>query len=213
MTTLAKTTRAYDSSGRQAQADRTRDAILEIARKRFLADGYAATTMPFIAAEAGVAVDTVHKAFGGKAGLARAIYERGLAGEGAISAPQRSDDMQHVEADPRAIVHRWGALSAEVAPLVVPVYLLIREAAAVDPEMATLLADSQQERRVRMRNNARTLAEGGHLRDGITWDDASDVLWTYSSPELYDLLVIQSGWDTTRYGQFIGDAIVAALLA
>jgi AcrR family transcriptional regulator len=210
--TPAKGTRRYNSRGRQAQARRTREAILGIARRGFLADGYAATTMASIAEEAGVAVDTAHKAFGGKAGLARAIYERGLAGQGPVSAPQRSDEMQRGEHDPHAIVHRWGMLSTEVAPLVAPVHLLIREAAATDPDMAALLADSDRARRERMRHNAQTLAERGHLRTGITVQDATDVLWTYSSPELYELLVLHCGWDLTRYGQFLGDAIASALL-
>lgn len=210
--TATKGTRPYDSRGRQAQARRTRDAILDIARRRFLADGYSATTMASIADEAGVAVDTVHKAFRGKAGLARAIYERGLAGQGPTPAPQRSDEMQRAEHDPRAIVHRWGMLSTEVAPLVAPIHLLIREAAATDPDMATLLADSDRARRERMRGNAQTLAQRGYLRGGLTAEDATDVLWTYSSPELYELLVLRCGWDLTRYGQFLGDAITSALL-
>ena len=209
---MTKDTRTYDSRSRQAQAARNRDAILDIAKNRFLADGYAATTMASLAADAGVAVDTVHKAFGGKVGLARAIFERGLAGEGVISAPQRSDSMQNSEPDPRVVVHRWGVFSTEVAPLIAPIYLLIREASAVDPEMATLLADSQQQRRERMRHNARTLADRGHLREGVTLETATDVLWTYSSPELYELLVTNCGWDVAQYGRFLGDALSAALL-
>ncbi len=157
-------------------------------------------------------MDTAHKAFGGKAGLARAIYERGLAGQGPVPAPQRSDQMQRGEHDPRTVVHRWGMFSTEVAPLVAPVHLLIREAAATDPDMAALLADSNRARRERMRHNAQTLAERGDLRAGLTVPDATDVLWTYSSPELYELLVLHCGWDLTRYGQFLGDAIASALL-
>lgn len=208
----AKRGRAYDSRGRQAQARRNRDAILGIARASFLARGYAATTMASIADEAGLAVDTVHKAFGGKAGLVRAIYERSLAGEGPITAPQRSDDMQAIEHDPHAIVRHWGNLSTEVAPLVAPIHLLIRDAAASDPEMAALLRDSDRQRRERMRHNARTLADRGHLKPGITLEDATDVMWTYTSPELYELLVIRCGWNLTRYGQFLADSIAGALL-
>ena len=204
--------RVYNSRGRQEQARRTRDAILDLARERFLADGYAATTMPSIAEAAGVSVDTVHKAFGGKAGLVRAIYRRSLEGAGPVAAPDRSDQMQHGETDPRLIVYQWGTLTTEVAPLVAPIYLLIRDAAATDPEMAALLRDSDDQRRERMRHNARTLIEGGHLAPGLTWQDATDVMWTYSSPELYDLLVLRSGWDLSRYGQFIGRSIAAALL-
>ncbi|WP_354154087.1 MULTISPECIES: TetR/AcrR family transcriptional regulator [unclassified Arthrobacter] len=38
--------------------------------------------MAAIAAEAGVSVETVYKAFGGKTGLVRALYDRNLAGAG-----------------------------------------------------------------------------------------------------------------------------------
>src|SRR5260370_28876269 len=155
--------RAYDSRGRREQARRNRDAILDIARAGFLARGYAATTMASIAGDAGLSIDTVHKAFGGKAGLVRAIYERSLAGEGPVAAPQRSDDMQSAERDPRAIVRQWGTLSTEVAPLAAPVYLLIRDAAATDPEMPALLPDSDRQRRQRMRHNAPAPADTGDL--------------------------------------------------
>lgn len=63
-----------------------------------------------------------------------------------------------------------------------------------------------------MRLNARGLASAGHLRPGITADQAADIMWTYSSPELYDLLVLRRGWAADRYGQFIGQALINALL-
>ncbi len=207
-----KRSRVYDSRGRQAQARRNRDAILDVARAAFLARGYAATTMASIAGEVGLSVDTVHKAFGGKAGLVRAIYERSLSGEGPVAAPRRSDNMQVAEHDPRTIVRHWGTLSTEVAPLVAPVHLLIRDAAATDSEMAALLRDSDHQRRERMRHNARTLADRGHLKPGITLEDATDVMWTFSSPELYELLIIRCGWNLTRYGCFLAESIAAALL-
>ncbi len=207
-----KRSRAYNSRGRQAQASRNREAILGIARVSFLERGYAATTMASIAAQAGLSVDTVHKAFRGKAGLVRAIYEQSLAGQGPITAPRRSDEMQMTESDPHAIVRHWGVLTTEVAPLVAPIHLLIRDASVTDPEMAALLSDSDSQRRERMRHNASTLADRGHLKPGITLQHATDIMWTYSSPELYELLVIRCEWDLTRYGQFLAASIAAALL-
>ncbi|HAM26492.1 MAG TPA: TetR/AcrR family transcriptional regulator [Microbacteriaceae bacterium] len=207
-----KSTRIYDSRSRQVQARNNREAILDAARERFLADGYAATTIASIAAAAGMSVDTVHKAFGGKPGLVRAIYDRSLAGEGPVAAPERSDDMQSAERDPHALVQGWGVLTSEVAPLVAPIHLLVRDAAIADPEMATLLRQSDAQRRQRMLHNAQTLAGRDFLREEITLGHATDVLWTYSSPELYELLVVRCEWDLIRYGQFIGDSIAAALL-
>ncbi len=60
--------------------------------------------------------------------------------------------------------------------------------------------------------NARGLSHAGHLRPGITAAQAADILWTYSSPELYELLVLRRGWTAERYGRFAAHAMTAALL-
>ena len=62
--------------------------------------------------------------------------KRRLSGEGPIHAEQRSDRMRAKERDPRNIIATWGTLTAEVAPLVAPILLLVRTAAAADPEVA-----------------------------------------------------------------------------
>ncbi len=93
-----------------------------------------------------------------------------------------------------------------------PILLLLRAAAFTDPEMASLRAEIEASRLTRMTRNARTLADGGHLRAGITAEKAGEILWTYSSPELYDLLVVNRRWPPQEYGTFIADAMIAALL-
>jgi hypothetical protein len=90
--------------------------------------------------------------------------------------------------------------------------LLIRDAAATDANMARLFAEAERQRRSRMRHNARRLHERGLLRPGSGLATATDVLSAYSSQDLYDLLVLRSGWSLRRYGAFIGDSLVAALL-
>src|ERR1700682_5875253 len=92
-----KSPRRYDSRRRQQQARLSRKAVLETAQRLFLTRGYAATTIAAIADNADVAVETIYKAFGGKPGLVRAIWEQGLAGAGPVPAEQRSDDMRALE--------------------------------------------------------------------------------------------------------------------
>jgi AcrR family transcriptional regulator len=207
-----KSKRRYDSSGRQAQARRNREAILDAAQRQFLQAGYAATTIAAIAKEAGVSVETIYKAFGGKPGLVRAIYERGLTGRGTVPAYQRSDAMRERETDPETIMRNWGVLTAEVASVVTPIRLLIREAAATDPEMAALLNASDDERLERMAHHGRFLQQRGYLRRGVTLAEATDVLWTCSSVELYELLVLKRGWSMPRFAEFVSGFMIATLL-
>jgi AcrR family transcriptional regulator len=207
-----KTKRSYDSARRQEQARQTRAAILDAARRRFLADGFAPTTIATLAADVGVSVDTIYKSFGGKPGLVRAICEQALAGEGPVPAETRSDALQSTELDPRVIIRGWGALTAEVAPRVAPILLLIRDAAAADREMASLQGEMDAQRLDRMTRNARNLGDAGHLRKDLSVKHAGEIMWTYSSPQLYELLVLIRGWRPQRYSAFIADAMIAALL-
>ena len=69
MTKDVKPRRRYESTRRQEQAAQTRRDILAAAGILFRERGYAATSMPSIAAEAGVVVETIYRAFGSKAGL------------------------------------------------------------------------------------------------------------------------------------------------
>ena len=207
-----KRRRRYDSPRRAEQARQTRAAVTGAAQRLFLRDGFAATTIAAVAAEAGVSAETIYKAFGGKPGLVRAICDRALAGEGPVPAETRSDDLQASEPDPRKIIQGWGRLSAEVAPRVSPILLLLRAAAVTDPQIAGLRAEIDASRLSRMTRNARRLHEAGHLRAGMTAEHAGEIMWTYSSPELYELLVLSRRWPPGQYGAFIAEAMIAALL-
>jgi AcrR family transcriptional regulator len=207
-----KRARPYDSVRRREQARQTREAILDAARRLFLADGFAPTTIAAIAAMAQVSVDTIYKAFGGKPGLVRAIWEQALAGTHPVPAEVRSDALHITGRDPREIIRGWGTLTTEIAPRVAPILLLVRAAAAADPEMADLQSHLNSQRLDRMTHNARNLAAFGHLREGLTVELAGEIMWTYSSPELYELLVLTRGWPLERYGAFIADAMIAALI-
>lgn len=207
-----KTARRYDATGRREQARRTRERIVRTAEQHFLRDGYVATSVAAIAAAADVSVDTIYKSFGGKPGLIRAIFERALEGEQPVRAEERSERLQAVESDPRRIIAGWGAFVAEISPRGSPILLLVREAAGTHPELRPLLADIDAARLRRMRANAKRLHDAGHLRPGITVAAAADILWTYSSAELYDLLVVRRHMPVRRFGEFVADAMIAALL-
>jgi hypothetical protein len=130
--------------------------------------------------------------------------------EGSGSAESRSDALD--ADDPLTLIRGWGRLSAEVSPLVAPVLLLVRAAAAQDPKVASLADELDASRRGRMSANARRLAKAGHLREGINVKHATDVLWTFSAPELYDLLVVRRGWTADRFGDFVARGIAGELL-
>jgi AcrR family transcriptional regulator len=213
MSDSVKPTRRYDATRRRDRARRAREEIIDAGSRLFLAYGFAATTVTAVAHAAGVSAETIYKSFGGKAGLVRAMWARALEGEGATPAEQRSDAMQATEHDPHKVIRQWGGFIVEVAPRVGPILLLIKSAASIDPEMADLLEEVDEQRLARMERNARTLHDRRQLQPGIALREARDILWTYSSPELFELLVVKRAWSIQRFGDFVADQLISALLA
>ena len=206
--------REYDARGRQAAARLARTAVLDAAWQRFSADGFAVTTVETLAEDAGVSTATIYKGFGGKAGIVRALVTRALEGDptAAEAAEVRSNAVRETVTDGRSLVAAWGQLMAEVAPRVAPILLLLRDVASHDPAAASLFAELERDRLTRMADNASALHRLGALRAGVTRATARDIMWTYTAPDLYDVLVRRRGWSVRRYAQFATDGIDAALL-
>ena len=204
--------RPYDATRRRETAERTRAEILDVAERRFLTEGFAATTIAAIADEAGVSQASIYKSFGGKPGLVRSLIDRGLRGEGPVAAEHRSDWLQSHEPDPHQLMLGMGRLAAEVGPRVSPLQSLLIQAAQSDEEVARLWDEISAERMTRMRHNAESLARRGLLRGDISVRLAAETMWVYSSPELYQLLITGLGWTTEHYGAFVANALEAALL-
>lgn len=203
--------RQYDASRRRVKAGQRRRVVLDAAQELFFRQGYSATTIASIAEAAGVSPETIYKGFGGKAGLVRELRARALLGAGPVAAEDRSNRLRDLS-DPRAVVRGWAELAGEVAPRVAPILGLVREAALLDPTMRELADDLDADRLRRMRANARFLADAAHLRPGVSFAQATDVLFAVSSPEMYDLLVTRRGWSTRRYTNFVATTVGNALL-
>ena len=105
------------------------------------------------------------------------------------------------------LIEGWGRLTIEVAPRVAPLLLVLRDAATADRDAALLLDELDRDRIARMTSNARFLQKAGYLREGVSVNEARDVLWLTSSPELYELLVRRRRWPLPRFANFVTQTI------
>jgi AcrR family transcriptional regulator len=206
--------RRYDSSRRQQQAGENRRAVLAAAQRMFLERGYAATTVGEIATAAGVSPGTVYKGFKNKPGLIKAVVDTAIVGDDDPVPMVERERVRRIkeEPDPRRKLRLYADHLAESAPRRAPVELLVRTAAASDAGAAEVWHQLEGERLTGMGFFARDLADGGHLRPGVSVEEARDVLWTYISAEVYELLVMKRGWTPERYSLWVADALAAALL-
>jgi AcrR family transcriptional regulator len=214
MARAVKRTRSYDSPRRREQAAATRRAILEAAQRLFERDGYAATSVPAIAAEAGVALKTVYVAFENKANLLNALWEARLAeGEEAIPVRQRAW-YRHLlaEPNPEGKLRILAAQARDVKTRSGALLDVIRNATSADPEIAALWSRIQTKLLDVQRSVVEQLQERDALARGLDVRTATDILWTLNHPTVWHLLVRERGWTAERYERWLGDAFCSQLL-
>ena len=203
--------RVYRSPLRAEQAQRTRAAVLDAAGRCFLANGYAATTMKDVAAEAGVSVQTVFGQ-GGKAALLLACVDRAVVGDDEqVPLGQRELFVRlHETPDRAGRLAVLGELARTYVPQILPMVNVFAAAAAGDPEIAEAWAE--YERRRRQDNGAMVAAFTPWLRPGLDAERAADVVWGLFSHVPADNLVTRRGWTVEEYADFLVDAVERLLL-
>lgn len=211
----AKARRSYDSPRRREQAAETRKLILEAAQRLFERDGYAATSMAAIAAAAGVALKTVYLSFGSKPSLLRAVWHRALRGErDDVPVDQQDWFLEAMQQrDPRRLLLLAAHNSRLVKERAAAIMEVIRAAAPGDDEIGELWSRIQAEFHANQRTIVERLAADGALAPDLDVDTAADTLWALNQPALYQLLIVERGWTTERYEQWLGDLLSSRLLA
>lgn len=215
MPTDVKGVRPYTSKRRQQAAEATRQAILNAARELFEQDGYAATSMQGIAEAAEVAVKTIYLAFGSKATLLREMWANRLApGEADIPVLERRWYREVLDDnDPRQRLRLLVEHSVAVKTRSAALLEVIHNAAAADNEARDLWTEIDTKLRHVANDFVKQLTTAHALRAGLTIRDAADTLWALTHPTMWQLLVVQQGWTTTRYALWLDRTLATELLA
>jgi AcrR family transcriptional regulator len=206
---LSEPLQAYDEARlthRQRQALATRRLIVEAARRLFLERGYAATTMDAIAGEAGVAVSTVYAIFKNKRAILKEIrmawHEQTRAREINARAVAEPDPARRLEMVANSNRRQW-----ELGAGLVAIY---QGAAAVDREAAAELQEALRGRR----STLDLIVEGmeGALRPDLGAARAAAILRALCRAEVYQELVVESGWSPDEYEFWLGETLKRELL-
>lgn len=206
--------RSYDMAHRSRLAAETRRRIVEAAGRLFLRDGYAATSMNAIAAEAGVAVQTVYATLKTKRDVLEAVIRLNVRGEDndvPLVAGARWRQME-AEIDARSKLAMFARIHREICDREAGLFVVLQTAAAIDPEIAPLLRDKERFRYEDQTRVARSLQRHGQLRTGLSVRTASDSIWALASERVYLALVQDRDWNTANYETWLTDQLAAALL-
>ncbi|MGA8372409.1 MAG: helix-turn-helix domain-containing protein [Acidimicrobiales bacterium] len=180
---------AYHSPLRARQAAETRHAIVSAAITLFRDRGWAATTLPMVAAEAGTAVDTIYSAFGSKSGLLMAAIDLAIAGDDDPTSMVDRPELAEFAKGERIERLRTGVrFTIGVYERSLPILSALQEAAASDEAARARLAKYDNDRRNVM------IVGLGLILGRPAPEDLVDAIWALASPEVLTMLTERRGW-------------------
>jgi AcrR family transcriptional regulator len=203
MTPVKRT--AAPPPSRKERAAATRHRILDSALAAFNERGYSSTTMDAVAADAGVAVQTVYFTFRTKGELLQAVYEHVVLGP-EQTPPHlmpwwpRADDGHDITEAVTHFVAGTIQLLARAAPLVWSV--LADEGAREGYE------HNEQLRRLGYAELVSVLTQKHPLRPDLTPRRARDVLLVLTGPQLFVQYTRDLGWNTEELAAWITTTVL-----
>ncbi len=200
--------RSYYSLIRSKQADDTRSRIAEAARKLILSHGFEAATVVAIAREASVAVPTVYAVFGSKRRILAELVDRARFGP----VFQKLIDQAETIDDPVARLRHTARIVRQVCDGERAELDLLRKARVVTPEIEARYEELECGRYDAQCVTVKLLVRHRLLKPGVSPQEARDVLFTFTSPEMYRLLVVDRGWSSDHYQEWLGETLVAMLV-
>jgi AcrR family transcriptional regulator len=203
--------RPYDATSRRESAARNRAAVLEASRELLFRDGYHHMTVRSVAEQAGVSPETVYKAFGGKPGLMKALWDVTLAGDDEPVPIADRPQMLEVQStkEPAEKLRLWIAFVTAANQRLAPLYGLLAQAG---PEVTQVLATTGQERLAGVRALVTHLADTGLLAPGCDPATAADGCWALTGPRLFLDLTTDRGWQPDQYEDWLTRMLAANLI-
>jgi AcrR family transcriptional regulator len=206
--------RKYHSIRRKEQAQETRRRLLSAALKLFSEHGYTGATIEAIAEEAGVSPLTVFAVFGNKRSILTSLVGISVGGDDqSIPLLQRPGPKSVLqEMDPTRQIQLFATDIADILERVTPVFEIMRMAAKTEREIAELLSNILEERLQNLGVFVQHLSAHNDLREGLDDSQATEIVWTIASPDVYRLLTVERGWPKERFSQWLSDALTRLLL-
>jgi len=130
-----------------------------------------------------------------------------------LPLPQRAEALAiRAEPDPRHAIRMYAALVTGISSRLAGIYEAFRNAAGVDPEVRVMWEQIQAERLAGARRFVQIIGAKGPSLPGWQADAVGDLIWVLIDTSLYHRLVIERGWSTRRFQNWLASTMEAQLL-
>jgi AcrR family transcriptional regulator len=199
--------RTYQSTRRDASADRTRAKVLEAGKYLFSRKGIDATTIAQIAERAAVSQATVYATVKSKSGLLHALMHEAIFGPRFQDAQKKLvgvvDPVEQIALTAHVARAIYEGESADLS--------LLMKASAFSPELRKTQQAFETLRRELQRGRIDALFKAGRAKPGMDKDTASSILWMFTGRDVYHKLVHESGWSPDKFQDWLEQTLLATL--
>jgi AcrR family transcriptional regulator len=193
---------------REVGAAATRREILAAARRLFSTNGYANTSLQQIAAESGVAVQTIYTSVGAKPALLIALNDL-IDEESEVAVLARA---LHAETNPARLVAQGVHLTRQLNERCGDVIRALLSAEPSEPDAAAAVADGLRRHEQGAAQIATRLAQLGALRAGTSEERAAGAFAMMTSPANWQYLTGSAGWTFDEAETWLADSLTRLLL-
>jgi AcrR family transcriptional regulator len=199
--------RSYDSASRRAQTEESKERILVAARKRFAKHGVDKVTIGELASDAGVSTPTVYLLFKSKAGILKALITGTFFGDNYAALAE----LTKKTTDPIELLRITAKISRVIFDTEKAEIGLIRGVSAFSPELRKVEVEFEQIRFVLQEARANLLVRTYPAAKKLGLAKVRDVMWMLTGRDIYRMFVLERGWSSDEYEEWLGDSLIALL--
>lgn len=200
--------RTYKSTARSEQAANTKTRILVAAKILFESEGFESVTVEKIARLAEVAAPTIYALFQSKRGLLRALMDETLPADQFNELVEASIK----EKSPEARLQISAKIARQIYDAEKTQMDVFRGAAVLAPEFKELEKEKEMRRYDRQEVTIKAMIKEKSLAEHLTAAKARDILWALTGRDMYRMLVVEQGWTSDEYEDWLAQTLNRSLI-
>lgn len=200
--------RPYRSEARVAQALNTKIRIIESGKKLFSKYGIDQVTIDDVAKDAKVSAPTIYALFQSKAGLLKALTEQALFNQPFLKLVENVKRLT----DPVEILKMTASIACAIYENEKAEMGLIRGASYFSSDLKKIEAELESIRFKMQEERCNLIVKRGAAKEDLDLATVRDIMWMYTSRDVYRLLVIERGWRLSKFENWLSASLITTLL-
>lgn len=200
--------RPYTSITRNAGAAQTKERILLAAKNLFESEGFECVTIEKIAQVASVSMPTIYSLFQSKRGILRALMDEVFPKDQFNILVEKS----HEASSPKERLLFSAKIARQIYDAEKAQTEIFRGAVVLAPEFKELEKEREMRRYTRQELTIKAMAKEKSLSKKLSVNKARDLLWAFTGRDLYRMLVVEQGWTSEEYEEWLAQLLASTLI-